>query len=40
VSSGPSIYTALQEQLGLKLESQKGAIETYVIERVEKPSAN
>lgn len=39
-SSGPTIFTALQEQLGLKLESQKGPVETLIIESIAKPSEN
>jgi uncharacterized protein (TIGR03435 family) len=39
-TSGPTLFTALEEQLGLKLESQKGAVDTLVIDSVEKPSEN
>jgi bla regulator protein BlaR1 len=38
--SGPSIFTAIQEQLGLRLESVKGPVEVIVIDSVQKPSAN
>jgi uncharacterized protein (TIGR03435 family) len=39
-SWGPSFFTAIQEQLGLKLESQKGPGRILVIDHVERPSEN
>ncbi len=38
--SRPSIFTALTEQLGLRLESKKGPVPVFVIEKIEKPSEN
>ncbi len=36
----PSIFDALKQQLGLKLEAQKGPVEYYVIDHVERPAGN
>ncbi len=37
---GVSFFTAMQEQLGLKLESAKGTREYFVVDHVERPTAN
>ena len=39
-SNGPSIFTAVQEQLGLRLEPQKSTIVFLVIDHLAKPSEN
>jgi uncharacterized protein (TIGR03435 family) len=39
-ADGPSLFTALREQLGLKLESSRALSEIIVVDRMEKPSGN
>lgn len=39
-TSAPSLVTALREQLGLRLETQKSPVEVLVIDGLEKPSEN
>ena len=38
--NGPSLFTAVQEQLGLKLDAQRGPVPMLVIDRIEKPVQN
>jgi uncharacterized protein (TIGR03435 family) len=39
-STRPDLFAAIQQQLGLRLESTKGPIEAMVIDKIERPSAN
>ncbi len=38
--AGPTLFTALEEQLGLKLDAAKGPLDTLVVDHVDKPSEN
>lgn len=38
--NGPSLFAALDEQLGLKLESTRGSVDVLVIDRIEHPAEN
>ena len=38
--AGPSLFTAIQDQIGLKLESGKGPVDFLVVDHADKPSAN
>jgi uncharacterized protein (TIGR03435 family) len=40
LDAAPDLFTAFQQQLGLKLESTKAPVDVLVIDKVEKPSAN
>ena len=39
-SFGPSLFTALKEQLGLKLVMEKRPVDVFVIDHIERPSQN
>jgi uncharacterized protein (TIGR03435 family) len=38
--NGPALFTAMQEQLGLKLEARKSPLDVLAIDHIERPSEN
>ncbi len=40
ISNRPSVFDAVKQQLGLKLVAQKGPVEYYVIDHIDRPSEN
>jgi len=38
--TSPSLFTAITEQLGLRLESKKGSVPVYIVDKLEQPSGN
>jgi uncharacterized protein (TIGR03435 family) len=39
-ASAPDLFTAIREQLGLRLESSVGPVNMFVVERLERPTAD